>query len=187
MSLTANSTLAETVVAVAHALKAAGIRAVLTGGACAGLYSDGAYQSFDVDFVLQSPVAQTALDAALAALGFVRDHDHYVHESCRFWVEFPAGPLGVGDDAVVEPVDLRVGRARVLALSATDSCRDRLAAFYHWDDRQGLETAVEIARHQSVDLKRIHQWSRTEGASRKHAAFRRALDRRLTRKVSPFR
>lgn len=187
MTLGATTTLAEAAVAVAHELGASGTRAVLTGGACASIYSEGAYQSLDIDFVLQSAVDQATLDSALAALGFVRDHDHYVHPSCPFWVEFPVGPLGVGDDAQVEPVDLRIGRARLLALSATDSCRDRLAAFYHWDDRQSLETAVEIARRQPVDLKRIDHWSRAEGASRKHAAFRRALDRRKSRKTPSAR
>ena len=56
-------------------------------------------------------------------------------------VEFPAGPLAIGDDDLVEPVELRVGRTRVPALSATDSCRDRLAAFYHWRDLQSLRVA----------------------------------------------
>ena len=49
-------------------------------------------------------------------------------------------------------------------LSATDSCRDRLAAFYHWSDRQSLLDAVEIARIRSVNLRKIREWSTQEGA-----------------------
>lgn len=44
--------------AVARALKRAQIRAVLTGGACAMLFTDGAYQSFDLDFILEGEVRQ---------------------------------------------------------------------------------------------------------------------------------
>ncbi|HEX9286531.1 MAG TPA: hypothetical protein VF999_04610 [Thermoanaerobaculia bacterium] len=40
--------------AVPEALEKAGIRAVLTGGACAALHTAGGYQSEDVDFILQS-------------------------------------------------------------------------------------------------------------------------------------
>ena len=36
---------------------------------------------------------------------------------------------------------------------------DRLAAFYHWRDRQGLDQAVLVAAQQVVDLDEIEQWS----------------------------
>jgi len=45
MSLTARSGLAEVAACVARALARSKIRAVLTGGACATLYSRGEYQS----------------------------------------------------------------------------------------------------------------------------------------------
>jgi hypothetical protein len=65
----------------------------------------------------------------------------------RFFVEFPVGPLGIGRDLAVKPVQIRIGGGarRIRALSATDCCRDRLAAFYHWNDRQSLDAAVDIA------------------------------------------
>lgn len=47
---------------------------------------------------------------------------------------------------------LRVGRGRTLALSPTDACRDRLAAFYHWSDRGGLAAAVAIAQRHRVNM-----------------------------------
>jgi hypothetical protein len=52
----------------------------------------------------------------------------------------------------------------VAALSATDSCRGRLAAFYHWNDRQALRAALTIARLHKVDLASIRKWSEGEGA-----------------------
>jgi hypothetical protein len=62
-------------------------------------------------------------------------------------------------------------------LSATDSCRDRLAAFYHWNDRQSLRVAVLIARRARVDMKRLRAWSAVEGAAGKFAEFGRELGR----------
>ena len=56
MKLTSRSSLAEVVACVAQALARAKIRAVLTGGACATIYSKGEYQSSDLDFVLQSAI-----------------------------------------------------------------------------------------------------------------------------------
>jgi hypothetical protein len=51
-----------------------------------------------------------------------------------------------------------------LALSPTDSCRDRLAAFYRCRDRQSLQLVVAVALHQAVDLEGIRMWSRAEGS-----------------------
>lgn len=173
--------------AVAGALAGAGVDAVLTGGACAALFTDGAYQSFDLDFVLRRPARQGAVDAALASLGFRRHTDRYVHSRSPFFVEFPAGPLGIGRDLDIRPASLRIGRTRFLALSPTDSCRDRLAAYYHWEDGPSLEAAVEIAVRHPVDLKRIRAWSVDEGAADRFARFLKALRRREVGQRRPTR
>jgi len=151
-----------------------GIRAVLTGGACVAIYT-GTYVSNDADFVLQGNVRQRALDKALRELGFERHGDRYDHPETPFFVEFPPGPLSIGEDLAIRPVELHVAEdgSAVLALSPTDSCRDRLAAFYHWDDRQALRVAVEIARKHEVDFHIIKVWSVGEGMSDKYDEFQR--------------
>ena len=73
---------------------------------------------------------------------------------------------------------LRSANPRTLALSPTDSCRDRLAAFFHWSDRQSLVVAVEIAFRNDVDLARIRRWSAKEGHSTRFEEFERELERR---------
>jgi len=171
MSLTTRSTLAEATACVAEALSRSGIRAVLTGGACATLYSEGKYQSFDLDFILQSATTSQELDDAMEGIGFRRAGSHYEHPRARFLVEFPAGPLGIGADLDIRPITYTIGKVGVLALSPTDSCRDRLAAFYHWNDRQSLATAVEISRLRKVDIEAIRKWSAREGAMDKFQSF----------------
>lgn len=163
MKLTARSALADVAVAVGDELRRSGIRAVLTGGACANLYSDGAYASLDADFVLLAPCTTDELDRAMAKLGFARRKDRYVHPDLEFFVEFPRGPLGIGEDVQIRPVLQSRGTRKTLALSATDACRDRLAAFYHWNDRQSLAAAVSIAVANRVSLRKIREWSRMEG------------------------
>ncbi len=166
---------------------------MLTGGACATLFTDGGYQSSDLDFILEGEVRRLHLDEALASAGFVRQGDRYVSPDTAFFVEFPRGPLGIGRDISVRPRPLRIGRTMLLALSATDSCRDRLAAFYHWRDRQSLETAVLIARRHRVNLRRIREWSAGEGAIEGFEEFLRMLSGRrgderpaLRRRLKPL-
>lgn len=176
MRITAASTLRDVVQAVSRALRAAGVRAVLTGGASASVHSDGNYLSYDLDYIIENRVTQPQLDAAMAAPGFARSADRYVHAKSAFFVEFPRGPLAIGDDDLVTPVEVRVGRTKVLTLSATDACRDRLAAFYHWHDRQSLETALKIAGRRSIDLARIRRWSESEGRAAQFEEFQLRLN-----------
>lgn len=178
MTLASRSSLAEVAAAVATALDRAGIVAVLTGGACATLYTGGTYQSNDLDFIVRSGGARRALDAAMASIGFARNGDRYVHPASPFFVEFPRGPLAIGDDVHITPVAVKLGGGTVLALSPTDACRDRLAAFYHWSDRQSLQVAVEIALAHRVNMKTIRDWSTREGHVDRHDEFRRELDKR---------
>ena len=177
MKLTRRSTLRDAIVVVARALDKAAIRAVLVGGACATVYSGGVHQSEDIDLILQSAPSQEDLDNALASVGFVRRHAQYFHRDTDFFVEFPRPPLSIGEDWRIVPVQLTVGRSMLPALSATDSCRDRLAQFYHWGDRQSLEVAIAIALRHRVNMTLIRKWSTGEGAVPKFSEFRAELAR----------
>lgn len=163
--------------AVGAMLRRRGITAVLTGGACASLHTDGSYVSKDADFVLRGAVRQATLDAALAELGFERQGDRYVHPRVRFYLEFPPGPLAIGSDLDIHPIEVDGATGSALALSPTDSCRDRLAAFYHWRDWQSLRLAVRIARAHPVDMQIIERWSQAEGSPEGHQMFLRELAR----------
>jgi len=176
------SSLRAVAAATGDALRRAGIRAVLTGGACASLHTGGRYSSVDADFVLVGEVERSDLDEALAPLGFRRSGDRYVHSETDFYVEFPRGPLAIGSDDQIRPVEQVSGRLRYLTLSATDSCRDRLAAFYHWNDRQSFAVAVQIALGNRLGWSTIHRWSATEGFADGYEAFLQAVREARARK-----
>ncbi len=122
------------------------------------------------------------MDAAMGSVGFTRRQNQYVHSRSRFYVEFPRGPLAIGGDDRIRPVQRRVGQERIPMLSATDSCRDRLAAFYHWNDHQGLTVAAEIAVRNRVNLRALRRWSTAEGAEMAFTEFLSEI-KRLRRRV----
>ena len=177
MKITARTSLRGVALAVGHALAEHGIRAVLTGGACASIHAGGSFQSDDLDFVLAGRVALGDLDRAMASIGFVRAANRYLHPSSDFWVEFPRGPLAVGADLDVTTVEWKGRAGSALALSPTDSCRDRLAAYYHWNDLQSLDVAVAIASRNDVHFDRIRRWSEGEGHAVRFEEFLRELSR----------
>ena len=111
----------------------------------------------------------------MAKAGFTRNGHYYEHPRTSFFVEFPRGPLAIGTDTSIAPVEIQVEGVPLLLLSATDSCRDRLAAFYHWRDRQALGAAVASATKHALALEKIRDWSRREGAVEGFEEFLRTL------------
>ena len=47
-------------------------------------------------------------------------------------------------------------------LSPTDCVKDRLTAYYHWDDLQALEQAKMVAKNHKIDFEEIRRWSAVE-------------------------
>ncbi len=175
--ISASSSLTDVAFAVGTALDHVGIGAVLTGGSAATFHAPEAYQSRDLDFVvtLHGPGG----DAALRAIGFRREADYYVHPSSPFPLEFPPGPLMIGDDHIDRWHTARRHPGQLVhVLAPTDSCRDRLAAFLFWNDFSGLEQALAVCHAKpEVDLDVVRDWCVRSGQAAKWELFARRLRR----------
>lgn len=180
----ASSTLTEVAYAVCTALDRAGFTAVLTGGSAATFYAPEAYLSDDLDFVLA--LRGTNGESALRQLGYERRGDFYVHPSSRFLLEFPPGPLAIGDDLVHTWSTFRRRGEILHVLTPTDSCRDRLASFLFWNDFRGLEQALHVYRAQrkKVDLESIRAWCTRERQPDKFELFEQRARVRPRRRTS---
>jgi hypothetical protein len=71
-------------------------------------------------------------------------------------------------------MELTTGTLRIV--SPTDCVKDRLCAFYFWNDQQGLAQAVLVAESQDIDLKEIKRWSNVEGKESEYEIFKSKLD-----------
>jgi len=176
MKTVAQMSLGELAAYVHSHLQSKGIQVVLSGGGCVAVYASDRYSSMDLDFVERLHVTRRKLSAALAELGFTEKDRYFTHPDTSFYLEFPSGPLAVGGEPVlgVEELQLETGNLRLL--SPTDCIKDRLAAFYHWNDRQCLQQAVWVAQAQQVDWTELERWSRQEEAMEKFVEFRRAFE-----------
>jgi hypothetical protein len=163
---------------ICDACKENGIDVVLSGGACVSIYVKNKYESFDLDFVLLSHVGQNEIGSVLEALGFKKDGRHYRHPRTPYIVEFLSPPLSVGDEPVREVREIRRGKRVLKLLSPTDCVKDRLAAFYHWNDLPSLDQAVLVCGDESVDLREVRRWSIHEGMKDKLELFKEALAKR---------
>ena len=77
--------------------------AVLVGGAVVSIYSEGAYESGDLDFIIQN-LSKEKLPEVMSKIGFIKDGKNYKHPDCKhLFVEFPQGPLIIGEDNDIKP------------------------------------------------------------------------------------
>jgi hypothetical protein len=94
---------------------------------------------------------------------------HFKSSETDLFLEFPPGPLSVGEEPIKEIITLNFSTGELRIISPTDCVKDRLTAYYHWGDRQGLEQAILVAKDNKIDLDEVERWSRGEG---KLAVFR---------------
>ena len=148
---------------IASHLAKRGIDVVLSGGACVTIYSKNKYVSQDLDFVGNGWVKRVQIVEAMEELGFKEKNRSFYNPEIKFSVEFPPGPLAVGDEFIKKPAVISLSTGKLSLLSPTDCVKNRLAGYYHWGDLQSLEQAVLVAGTQKIDLAEVERWSKKEG------------------------
>lgn len=151
---------------VAWHLEGEGIRCVLVGGAVVAIYTEGLYRSGDLDMV-PDDMGRLRLEDSLAKIGFIPTQSRYFrHPECsHLFLEFPRGPVEIGEEYPVTPDEISFEGRSLRILSPTDSVKDRLAGYIHWKSRAYLDQAVLICRRQKlrVDLDGVRHWCQREG------------------------
>lgn len=156
---------------VCEHLRSRGVETVLTGGGCVTIYSCNRYESMDLDFVNVAGAPGKRIDSALAEIGFLPEGRIYTNKNARYSVDMLNPPLAIGSEGIFATHAIKVGKMELRLLTPTDSVRDRLAAFYFWDDLQALEQALLVARDNPIDLDVVEKWSRREGEAAKFRIF----------------
>lgn len=156
--------------AVVKQLEKHGISCVLVGGACVSIYTDEKHSSKDLDFI--SPFSQESIGSALGEIGFQKKGRYFSHPDSSLYVEFPSGPVAIGNKIPVEPEgELKVQKTTIKMLSPTQCVMDRLSAWFHWNDRRSLIHALWVCEKHPVNLDKIKRWAAKENSDDKLEQF----------------
>jgi hypothetical protein len=139
------------------------INVVLSGGSCVSIYSGDRYVSMDRDFVNVAFAKRAVIRDAMESLGFREESRCFRHPDAPILVEFPPGPLGIGEEPVRRVLEMETGAGTLRIISPTDCVKDRLSWFYHAGDTECLEQAVLVAQDNDIELAEVERWSRSEG------------------------
>jgi hypothetical protein len=153
-----------------------GIEAILVGGSCVTIYSNNRYMSADLDYVTYEELKK--VERSLKKIGFVKNGKYFEHPDCALYIDFLTEPVAIGNEIIKEFEEIKTKYGVFKLLTVADCVKDRLFSFYHWDDRQGLNQAVEVCLDHSIDMKRILEWSKKEGFEQKFMLFDKELKKR---------
>jgi hypothetical protein len=172
-----NLSIAELGALICESLKEKGVKVTLSGGACAEIYSSNKYVTGDLDFVVNYVWSQNnqIIEQVMSAFGFEKQGRIYTHKKIAYAIEFPPGPLGIGDEYQIKPILKKFATGTLSMLSSTDSAKDRLAGYFYANDAQCLEQAIMICQMNSVDMDNIRSWARKEGQEEKFKEFERRI------------
>lgn len=178
------TTLEELAALVCSTLEAHGISVVLSGGAVVSIYSNAEYVSYDLDFIPTGLARK--VDEAMTSLGFQKEGRHWVHPNTAYWVEFPTGPVAIGEETIREFAERRTRLGTLRLLPPTECVMDRLNWYIHNTDMQCLDQAVRVASRHAVDLRRIERWARGEGprGMERFLEFKRRLEAARPRRTA---
>jgi hypothetical protein len=148
---------------------------VLSGGSAVSFYSSDKYVSKDLDLINTSFAKRGKIGLVMEKIGFQEKGTYFINPGTQFFVEFPDGPLSVGEEPVKEISEFKLATGTLRVVSATDCVKDRLCAFYFWNDQQGLAQAILVTENQNVNLKEIKRWSEAAGKEREYEIFKKKL------------
>jgi len=156
-------TQAEVAAYVQDHLRKRGIEVVLSGGATVAIYTSDKYVSYDIDLVNIYAVDRKKIKTAMEEIGFREVGRHFEYPGTQIFVEFPPGPLSVGEEAIQQVVEIEYETGILKVISPTECVKDRLSAYYHWGDQQCLTQAILVAQDNKIDMDEIRRWSKAEG------------------------
>ncbi len=139
------------------------INIVLSGGSCVSVYSQEKYVSMDLDFVNAGFTKRPVIKKAMEELGFFEENRYFKHPDSELLVEFPPGPLAVGEEPVKQITEIITSTGALRIISPSDCVKDRLAWYYHDNDKECLEQAILVAGSCPIEITEIERWSKAEG------------------------
>ena len=168
----------ELAVLISERINNSGVKVTLSGGACAQIYSNSEYVTADLDFVENYSWHdnQKKIESIMSELGFEKKGRIFLNNSVQYSVEFPPGPLEIGEESPITPVNMLVNNKKLLLLSPTDSVKDRLTGYFYGNDLQCLEQALMICKMNTVDRKNIEKWLEKESPIERINEFLKRLD-----------
>lgn len=151
-------------------LKKKGIDVVLTGGSCMEIYTNSNYSSYDLDFIANPSVKAEQVAKIMINAGFEKtNHRYFKHPDNDYYIEFPTGPVSLGNEEPKEHYNLTTSVGRLMLLTPTDCVKDRLCAYIYHGGEECFPQAIAVAHKNKIDKNNLLSWANNECIEIKNA------------------
>lgn len=156
-------TLEETAAYICEKLKEKHIDVVLSGGSCMEIYTNSNFSSYDIDFIPNPSVTSKQIEKTMLELGFEKTNSrYYKYENNPNYIEFPTGPVSLGNDLTKEFSELKTHVGTLTLLTPTDCIKDRLCALVYHGGAECFNQAVAVAHLNTFDKENLLNWAKGE-------------------------
>ncbi|MDR3243901.1 MAG: hypothetical protein LBT79_04050, partial [Elusimicrobiota bacterium] len=126
---------------------------------------------YDFDFVCEHTLDE--IEIALNAICFKRNGRLFINDKCKFTLDFVAPPVMIAQEHISDKSILKTKFGDLYLLTPMDCVRDRLAAYYFWNDPQCFQQALLVYKNYTaqIDINIIKNWSIKENFKDKFEEF----------------
>lgn len=162
----------ETASIVCNTLKDNGIDVVLSGGSCMEIYTSSNFSSYDLDFIASPAVKIDDIKNIMISMGFEEEGRYFKHPDNKYYVEFPTGPLNLGNEFPSAYNEIKTYVGKLILLTATDCIKDRLCAYIYHDGIECYSQAIAVAHLNDIDKDNLSLWAKKESSQMVETLFR---------------
>jgi len=143
-----------------------GMDFILVGGATVQFYTQGEYQTKDIDVILRGDTKEDIEDI-MQTLGFKRttNYRHFENPLFAFSVEFPPSPIQVGSRTITKVSVIRTTEGPLEIIRIEDIMMDRIIAFVEWKDSRSFDQARLIweKNKNTINIDYLTDFAKKEG------------------------
>ncbi|NJD78800.1 MAG: hypothetical protein FIB08_17190 [Candidatus Methanoperedens sp.] len=138
------------------------VRPVVVGGSAVDFYTEGIYQSYDIDLISNRKIIGEILENVFS---FKPSGRHWINERIGLSVEIPGSSLAGDKDKVTV---IKIEGLKVYVIGFEDLIIDRLNACLHWKSQTDCDQAQYIIRYyrNRLDFGYLEKRAKDEGILR---------------------
>lgn len=154
----------------------------VVGGACVQYYTEGAYETGDLDVILEDDT-RDIIEKVMSELGFKRttNYRHFEHPLFSFVVEFPPEPIEIGSRQINQVNHLTFNGMKVRAIRVEDIIMDRIIAGTEWKDKASIVQAqlLYLRNIDIIDRPYLEQFAKEDGYAKQLQKVIAAVEEQL--------
>lgn len=152
----------ETAAIICDTLKNNGIDVVLSGGSCMEIYTNSNFSSYDLDFIVNPSQKTEKVKEIMLSMGFEEDGKYFKHPNNKYYVEFPTGPVNLGNEFPSEYSEHKTYVGKLILLTPTDCIKDRLCAYIYHEGEECYSQATAVAHINDINKDNLLNWAKKE-------------------------